>query len=161
MMRIKTPKELTKMVTIREEGKQENVSKEEMDHLLLEDLELLGDFNAYVDPSQKSCGGAPNRLYDNGFKGLLFTLNGGGVKEHIDKVVCSSRWSQTFQDASFLHLLSLKSNHKRSFSSGSLYELDKSSATILEEFLCVEQELILKPLHKNKKILAKLEDINA
>ncbi|XP_057419026.1 uncharacterized protein LOC130713258 [Lotus japonicus] len=87
---------------------------------------VLGDFNAYLEASDKAGGGALNLpsmqrfqscltacgLFDMGFKGPPFTWEGRGVRERIDRGVCNTLWLHYFPEAVILHLPQLKSDHK-------------------------------------------------
>lgn len=86
----------------------------------------LGDFNTYLQASDKMGGGPPNllsmakfrdcldacSLSDLGFKGPPFTWECRGVKERIDWALGNAWWISSFPEATVLHLPKLKSDHK-------------------------------------------------
>ncbi|XP_057425985.1 uncharacterized protein LOC130719379 [Lotus japonicus] len=87
---------------------------------------VMGDFNSYMNASDKVGGAPPNllsmskfrdcieecSLSDLGFKGPPFTWEGRGVKERIDWSLGNAHWLASFPEASVLHLPKLKSDHK-------------------------------------------------
>lgn len=87
---------------------------------------VVGDFNAYLNASDKVGGGSPNyhsmdkfrscvedcSISDLGFKGPPFTWEGRGVKERIDWALGTEQWVRSVPEATIMHLPKLKSDHK-------------------------------------------------
>ncbi|XP_061366248.1 uncharacterized protein LOC133309482 [Gastrolobium bilobum] len=87
---------------------------------------LMGDFNAYLRPSEKKGGGEPNwkatqefqdcldtcGLADLAFKGPSFTWRRGNLQERLDRAVANEDWLIQFQDRMVSHLNFNGSDHR-------------------------------------------------
>ncbi|CAN1801891.1 hypothetical protein LINPERHAP1_LOCUS23152 [Linum perenne] len=97
-----------------------------LSNLISEPWLLVGDFNAMIEPSEKSGGARFNHvqakefrdcihdcsLFDTGFTGAKFTWFRGKLKERIDRALCNDYWLRAFQDAQTYHVERIKSDHR-------------------------------------------------
>ncbi|KAI9070970.1 hypothetical protein K1719_047072 [Acacia pycnantha] len=87
---------------------------------------LLGDFNAYLSPNNKSGSAAPNSISMSDFSecishaGLFeiydplskFACEAHGDREKLDWVFCNLAWEVAYPHSSVTHDLNYKSDHK-------------------------------------------------
>ncbi|KAJ1431368.1 Endonuclease/exonuclease/phosphatase superfamily [Sesbania bispinosa] len=87
---------------------------------------IIGDFNSYLFPEEKSGGTPANErnmrqfhlflnqcgLLDLGFTGPLFTWEWRGIKERLDRGLSNATWQVLFPNTMITHLPSFCSNHK-------------------------------------------------
>ncbi|XP_028763194.1 uncharacterized protein LOC114721533 [Neltuma alba] len=90
---------------------------------------LLGDFNAYLSPHNKTGGGNINWNSIHDFNncinscglqevpvvGDIFTWERGAIKERLDWTFCNSHWADANPTTKIFHLLRFKSDHRVTF----------------------------------------------
>lgn len=88
---------------------------------------MVGDFNAILSSNERA-GGAHNpswrgmtdfqnfvddcELVDAGFQGCLFTWQGGGLKQRLERLLCNLQWRLRFEEAVVFHIPHFKSDHR-------------------------------------------------